>query len=186
MVLVAGGCGGEKPKSGTETGISAGDIVRHVQVLASDSFGGRAPSSPGEEKTVAYLIDEMTKIGLQPGNNGSSVQQVPLVEITGRPQGVLTVSGRRQTSASRFVYKEQFVAWTKRVVPQTSIDNSPLVFVGYGVVAPEYQWNDYAGVDVRGKTVLILVNDPGYSQAWSSRRSFAALPAATAGIPSIR
>ncbi|MBI4503661.1 MAG: M28 family peptidase [Gemmatimonadetes bacterium] len=146
----------------TTGGITAEEIVRHVQVLGSDSFAGRAPSSPGEEKTVSYLRDQFVAIGLQPGNGESFFQEVPLVAIEGRPQGTLAINGRRQTSGSRFVYKNEFVAWTRRVVDQSAVSNSPVVFVGFGVVAPEYQWNDYAGVDVRGKTVIILVNDPGY------------------------
>ncbi len=160
LLLLLPACSGGGSAS---SAITADEIARHVKVLASDDFQGRAPSSPGEEKTLAYLQEELTKIGLQPGNGGSFFQDVPLVEIDGKPQGVLSFKGRRQTSDSRFVFKEQFVAWTKRVVPQAAIQNSPVVFVGYGVVAPEYQWNDYAGVDVRGKTVLILVNDPGYN-----------------------
>jgi Zn-dependent M28 family amino/carboxypeptidase len=164
LLLLAACSKSSKGNSSASAGpISPDDIARHVQVLASDSFQGRAPSSPGEEKTVNYLRDQMVKIGLKPGNGDSYFQEVPLVEITSRPQGVLNVFGRRQTSGSRFVWKENFVAWTKRVTSETAINNSPLVFVGYGVVAPEYNWNDYAGVDVKGKTVLILVNDPGYA-----------------------
>ena len=162
-VLLASSCGGREGTKSRPAGISAGAIVRHVKILASDSFGGRAPSSRGEQKTVAYLRDEFTSIGLEPGNGKSFFQDVPLVEINGRPAGTLTVKGRRGTSDSRFIFKEQFVAWTKRMVDQASLDNTPLVFVGYGIVAPEYQWNDYAGVDVHGKTVIILVNDPGFA-----------------------
>ena len=104
-VAVAAGCGGRSESTAAAGPINAGDIARHVQVLASDSFGGRAPSSPGEEKTVNYIRDQLTSIGLQPGNAGSFFQNVPLVEITGKP-GVLSVEGRRQSSGSRFVFKD--------------------------------------------------------------------------------
>ena len=162
LLMFSTACGRSESKAPANDGISAEEIVRHVQVLGSDSFAGRAPSSSGEDKTVNYLRDQFTAIGVQPGNGNSFFQDVPLVEITGRPQGTLTINGRRQTSGSRFLYKKEFVAWTRRVVEQVAITSSPLVFVGFGVVAPEYHWNDYAGVDVRGKTVVILVNDPGY------------------------
>jgi Zn-dependent M28 family amino/carboxypeptidase len=142
--------------------ITAENLAAHIQVLASDEFGGRAPASPGEEQTVSYLRDQFIALDLQPGNGESYYQEVPLVAITGRP-GTLLTRGRRGASDNRFVVREQFVAWTKRVVDQVSLENSGLVFVGYGIVAPEYQWNDYAGVDVRGKTVVILVNDPGFA-----------------------
>ena len=163
MVFVAAAACRDTASTAGGSAINAADIARHVQVLASDSLGGRAPSSPAEEKTVGYIRDEMVKIGLKPGNGASYFQDVPLVEITGRPQGLLSIKGRRQTSDSRYNFKEQFVAWTKRLAPQVALNNTPMVFVGYGVVAPEYGWNDYAGTDVRGKTVVILVNDPGYA-----------------------
>ncbi|MBI4420525.1 MAG: M28 family peptidase [Gemmatimonadetes bacterium] len=160
FAVLAGACG--RSESASPGPIAAAALVEHIQVLASDSFGGRAPASRGEEKTVRYLETQFSALGLQPGNRASFFQNVPLVEIAGRP-GTLMIRGRRGTSGSRFVFKEQFVAWTKRMVSQADIDNAPLVFVGYGVVAPEYQWNDYAGVDARGKTVVMLVNDPGFA-----------------------
>jgi Zn-dependent M28 family amino/carboxypeptidase len=132
-----------------------------VRVLASDDFEGRKPGTPGEDKTVAFLVEQFKKMGLKPGNGESYVQQVPLVEIT--PVGVptLAVTGRDGRSKA-FNYTKDMVIWSQRLAPQESLQHSELVFVGYGIVAPEYQWNDYSGLDVHGKTVVVLVNDPGY------------------------
>ena len=141
-------------------GITAADIGQRIKVLASDEFQGRKPFTVGEEKTTAYLADEFRKLGLKPGNQGSFFQEVPLVEITGQPTQPLTISGRGQDL--KLDFKTDFMAFTEREVPSVSLDKSELVFAGYGVVAPEYQWNDYAGLDVKGKTVVVLVNDPGY------------------------
>jgi Zn-dependent M28 family amino/carboxypeptidase len=131
-----------------------------VRVLASDEFEGRKPGTPGEEKTVAYLVDQFRKLGLKPGNGDSYLQQVPLVEILAGNEATLSISGRGATKP--LVYTQDMVIWTKRVVPDASLQQSELVFVGYGIVAPEYDWNDYAQVDVHGKTVVVMVNDPGY------------------------
>jgi Zn-dependent M28 family amino/carboxypeptidase len=140
---------------------SAEGIVAHVQVLASDEFGGRGPSSPGEERTMEYLTAQFSALGYEPGNNGSWTQEVPLVSITADPDMTLTVSGGSATN--RFEYGPDFIAWTTRVVDHVELDGSDMVFVGYGTVAPEYGWNDYEGIDVAGKTVVMLVNDPGFA-----------------------
>ena len=140
---------------------SAEQLMAHIKVLASDEFEGRSPSSPGEEKTVAYLEEQFDAYGLLPGNGDSYRQRVPLVEITADPDISLTVENADVTE--QLAYGEDVMVWTKRVVERASLDASDIVFVGYGIVAPEYDWNDYADVDVRGKTVLILVNDPGYA-----------------------
>jgi Zn-dependent M28 family amino/carboxypeptidase len=138
------------------------DALRaHIRVLASDAFEGRAPSSRGEELTLAYLEEQLTAAGVQPGNRGSFRQPVPLVSITADPDIELRVRGRGGETVLR--YGEDVMVWTKRVVPHVSVSNSEMVFVGYGVVAPEYGWNDYEGLDVRGKTVVMLVNDPGFA-----------------------
>ncbi len=142
--------------------ISAEDIVDYTKVLSSDEFGGRAPSSPGEELTIEYLTEQFSGLGLEPGGeNGSWVQEVPLVSITADPDMSLQISGGGTTHT--FAYGPEFVAGTPRVVEDISLDASDMVFVGYGAVAPEYDWNDYAGVDVHGKTVVVLVNDPGFA-----------------------
>ena len=169
MVLFAAACGGGGTPREARDAITADQLAAHIKVLASDEFQGRAPASPGEEKTMKYLTDQFVALKLEPGNKGSYFQNVPLVEITARPVGTLMTHGVRGTSDSRFVFREQFVASTKRVVDQVSLNNTPMVFVGYGVVAPEVGWNDYAGVDVHGKTVVILVNDPDFETGDTTR-----------------
>ncbi len=134
--------------------------AEHVRVLSSDEFEGRAPASPGEEKTVAYLREQFAALGCEP-LAGEWFQEVPLVEITADPSAALVVRG--DGDEKRYAYGDGMMAWTKRVQPAASIEDSEIVFVGYGIVAPEFGWDDYAGVDVRGKTVLMLVNDPGYA-----------------------
>jgi len=132
-----------------------------LRTLSSDAFEGRAPSSPGEERTVAYLIEAFQAAGLEPGNRGSWTQEVPLVAL--RVRGAPAMTMTRAGSTRELAYGVDQVAWTTRVVEEEGVEGSELVFVGYGVVAPEYDWDDYAGVDMAGKTALILVNDPGYA-----------------------
>ncbi|WP_374531698.1 M28 family metallopeptidase, partial [Novosphingobium sp.] len=129
-------------------------------VLSSDAFEGRGAGTPGEEKTVNYIIQRFKDAGLQPGNNGSWVQEVPIVEITAKNSSGLTVNAGGQ--ALQFKDGSDFVAASYRVVPHTELKDAPLVFVGYGINAPELGWNDYAGIDMHGKIAVILVNDPDY------------------------
>jgi Zn-dependent M28 family amino/carboxypeptidase len=133
-------------------------VLAHTKVLSSDEYEGRAPGTKGEELAVAYLADQFKNIGLKPGNtDGTYIQNVPLVGITPAPAPLVLKKGSRQQTLK---WKDDLVAWTKHVADQASIDNSELVFVGYGVVAPEYHWDDYKGLDVKGKTLVMLVNDP--------------------------
>lgn len=141
--------------------LNAEDLSQDVAVLASDEFEGRAPSSRGEELTTNFLKEEFQKLGLQPGNRASYFQEVPLVAITVSSEPILKI--KRGNNPAEYQYGDDFMAWTKRVVGRSSLDNSEMIFVGYGVVAPEYDWNDYEGLDVRGKTVVMLVNDPGFA-----------------------
>jgi len=142
--------------------LSEEELVEHVQVLASDEFGGRGPSSPGEERTIQYMTEQFGGLGLEPGGpEGRWTQAVPLVSITADPSMSMTIAGNGY--ADTFRYGPDFIAWTTRVVEEVSLDASELVFVGYGAVAPEYGWNDYEGVDVAGKTAVMLVNDPGFA-----------------------
>ncbi|MGD9597827.1 MAG: M28 family peptidase [Steroidobacteraceae bacterium] len=134
---------------------------RHIAVLASDDFAGRKPGTTGEEKTVAYLVDELRKIGAVPVGEGGYVQSVPLVEIAPRPEPQLSFSTPHGPLPMRF--GTDAVVFTKRQVSAVDVESSPVVFVGHGVVAPEYGWNDYAGIDMHGKTALILINDPGFA-----------------------
>ncbi len=134
-------------------------LMDHIEVLASDAFEGRAPGTAGEEKTVAYLIEQVKKIGLQPGNpDGTYVQKVPLVGITGVPASPLTFA--KGEKKLELAWRDDAVVWTKHVADSARIDDSEVVFVGYGVEAPEFRWDDYKGVDTKGKTLLMLVNDP--------------------------
>jgi len=165
-VAVLAACGGEDPQLDNALAtINTDDLVEHIKVLGSDEFEGRLPSTPGEEKTISYLVEQFGKLGLEPGNGDSWTQDVPLVSITARPDAKLTVArtdGRRTTQLA-FDYGDDIVVWTTRVVEAVEVMNSEMVFVGYGIVAPEYGWDDYAGLDVEGKTVVILVNDPGFA-----------------------
>lgn len=137
--------------------ISAAQVLQHIRVLASDEFEGRLPGSAGEERTVAYLTEQFRALGLQPGNpDGSYVQKVPLVGISGHPQMRLRAGGRRIVMQPG----EDFVAASQHLQSRVTVKDSALVFVGYGVQAPEYQWDDYKGMDLRGKTLVMLINDP--------------------------
>jgi Zn-dependent M28 family amino/carboxypeptidase len=139
--------------------IEAAAILEHTKALSNDSFEGRAPGTAGEEKTVEYLTAQFQKIGLKPGNtDGTYVQKVPLIGITGAEAKPLTLAGAG--GRATFKWKQDVVAWTKRVADGASIDGSEMVFVGYGVTAPEYKWDDFKGLDVKGKTIVVLVNDP--------------------------
>ncbi|WP_313171107.1 M28 family metallopeptidase [Stenotrophomonas sp.] len=141
-------------------GINAADFGELVKTLASDEFEGRAPGSNGEELTVNYIRDQMQRIGLQPGNGDSWFQEVPMTETTANPATVLKI---QQGQASRdLVFGTDMVIGTRSGQPEIKIDNSELVFVGYGVDAPEQNWNDYTGQDWKGKTVVMFVNDPGF------------------------
>lgn len=140
--------------------ISVDTLKSVTKTLSSDAFEGRAPTSPGEEKTVAYITERMKAAGLKPGNKGKWTQDVPMVEITGSNVKPLSFTGGK-TPVS-MAYGTEMVAATYRVAPTTNVSNSDVVFVGYGINAPEKGWNDYAGVDVKGKTVIILVNDPDW------------------------
>lgn len=131
-----------------------------TQELSSDAYAGRAPTSPEEAKTIAYIADRLAKAGLRPGNKGSWYQDVPMVEIGANPTPMtFTVDGKPPVALA---YKDDMVVGTLRVVPKVALSNSEVVFVGYGINAPQLGWNDYAGVDVKGKTVLILINDPDW------------------------
>jgi Zn-dependent M28 family amino/carboxypeptidase len=135
-------------------------LLRRIEVLSHDSMEGRAPGTPGEERTVRYLESEFRAMGLAPGNpDGTYIQNVPLVGITPRVTASLRVNGR----AIPLQGTRDFIASSRRVAPAVSVQNSDLVFVGYGIVAPEYGWDDYREVDVTGKTIVMLVNDPGYA-----------------------
>ena len=170
VVLVAAvGCGGasdegsvtgglESPGASIAAGIDADSLLAEIEVLASDEFGGRAPGSPGEVLTIGYLTEQFSGLGLVPGNpDGTWVQAVPLVGIT--PQAGDRLQVTKDGESQALEPGTDYVAWTKHVVDQVEID-AEFVFVGYGAVAPEYEWDDYGDIDVAGKILLFLVNDP--------------------------
>jgi len=147
-----------KPSGPAFTAITEKGLMDDIKVLASDEFEGRAPGTHGEELSVKYIADQFRKAGLEPGNtDGSYFQNVPLVGITASNDRDLLLKTR--SSDLKLKFGDDYVAWTERVRPEARID-SDLVFVGYGVEAPEYKWDDYKGVDVRGKVLVMLVNDP--------------------------
>jgi len=156
--LVASGCGPAQPTEPQFPTIDGQAILGHIKTLASDEFEGRAPGTKGEDLTIAYVSEQFQKLGLQPGDpDGTYIQKVPLVGITAEPATLDFAKGSRHL---KLAWKDDVVAWTKHVADTASIDKSDVVFVGYGVVAPEYNWDDYKGLDVKGKTLVMLVNDP--------------------------
>ena len=142
---------------------SASDLSRRIEKLSHDDFQGRAPSTPGGQAASQYIADEMAEAGLSPmGENGSFFQTVELTAATVLPSSTMSIAnGAAEVLDGNTT--ENAVFWTKRMDETVSVTDSELVFVGYGVNAPEYGWNDYAGQDVKGKTVVMLVNDPGFA-----------------------
>lgn len=137
--------------------INVEQLIQHIKLLSSDEFEGRAPSSKGEELTLEYLTKQLTAIGFKPGNGDSFLQAVPMVSIEVSPDMTLSIGGRN------YQYGHEMVMGSSRISEFEQLKDSELVFVGYGINAPEYNWNDYKDLDVKGKTVVILVNDPGFA-----------------------
>ena len=159
-LLALAGC---KPKPETASKsfgpVTADGIKSQIAVIANDSLMGRKPFTIGEVRATRYIASEFKKLGLEPGNKGSYFQEVPMVQIASTPSPTMEITGKANLS---FKAVEDFVVFTRREQDTIQIKNSPIVFAGYGIVAPEYHWNDYAGLDVKGKTVVVLVNDPGF------------------------
>lgn len=154
------------PQDGLESLTQAG-FESQLKTLASDEFMGRMPFTEGETKTIAYLQDEIKKLGLEPGNGASYLQEVPMVEITTTADSVMKVSGGKKDFTLSGL--KDYVIWTPNPEQEEiKLENEELVFAGYGVVAPEKNWNDYAGLDVKGKIVLVLVNDPDFGTSDST------------------
>ncbi|WP_420008741.1 M28 family metallopeptidase [Xanthomonas sacchari] len=148
------------PTHAFSTGIAPADFAELVKTLSSDAFEGRGPGTPGEDKTVAYIRDQMQRIGLQPGNGDSWFQDVAMTETTAAPGTTLTIA--HDGAARQLAFGTDMVVGTRTGQPEVKLDGSDMVFVGYGVDAPEQKWNDYAGQDWKGKTVVMFVNDPGF------------------------
>ena len=137
--------------------ITSENLLQHINRLASDGFEGRAPGTAGEDSSVAYITDQFKALGLAPGNpNGTYIQPVSLIGYTSRPEASIAVGGKTM----RLRFPDDYVGVSRRNANDIRVDNSDVVFVGYGVVAPEYGWDDYKGMDVTGKTIIMLVNDP--------------------------
>ena len=146
----------------TDFSISVEKVLHeHISILASDEYGGRAPATPGEVKTIEYLRDNFIDLGVGPGNGDSYFQSVAVTEIITKSDAVMNIEG--EAYEATLTYGRDMMVGTQQQVPELNVSGADLVFVGYGIVAPEYEWNDYAALDVRDKTVVILVNDPGYA-----------------------
>jgi Zn-dependent M28 family amino/carboxypeptidase len=158
LSAVVAGAGPDSALDKALDGIKPEQVLAHIKVLASDEFEGRGPGSAGEQKTIAYLTGQFREMGLKPGNpDGTYVQDVPLTGFRAtRISGSVSTSGGPLTLS----FPADFVAVSRRMTKDVKVHGSEVVFVGYGVVAPEYGWDDYKGLDVRGKTLLMLVNDP--------------------------
>lgn len=137
--------------------LSEKSLMAHIRTLASDDFEGRAPGTAGEAKTVAYIEQQFRRLGLKPGNpDGTYVQTVPMLGQLATPRFSYQGGGRQVPLR----FPDDYVAYARGEQERTVLRDSELLFVGYGVVAPEYGWDDYKGVDVRGKTLVMLINDP--------------------------
>jgi Zn-dependent M28 family amino/carboxypeptidase len=160
LLVPLGGCVTASAPAPAAPQISAETLQRVTRTLSSDEFQGRAPGTEGETRTIAFLAKEFRRAGLQPGNHGSWYQDVPLVEISAQGSPRLEIEGAGQGLNLNF--RTDYMGASYRAQPHVSVDHSEIVFVGYGINAPERGWNDYQGLDVRGKTVIILVNDPDW------------------------
>jgi len=142
--------------------IDAVDFARFDKTLASDAFGGRQPGTVGAQRTLDFLVGEFKRMGLQPGNHGSWFQSVPADSTLLLNGGVKLEVAVGDKHAS-FANQADMVVQTLQAKAQVDLEDSPIVFLGYGVDAPNWHWNDYQGMDVKGKTMIVLVNDPGFA-----------------------
>ena len=141
--------------------LNADSLVRNITQLSADDFEGRKPFTEGETKTIEFLKTKFEAVGLEPGNGESYIQDVPMVRITTHAAPVMKVNSPKGNFSLKGL--DDYVIWTDKTDADISLQNTEIVFAGYGVVAPEHQWNDYDGLDVKGKVVLVLVNDPGFN-----------------------
>lgn len=166
VIILFMSCQNDKKETTALVEVDQTTLGNHIERLASDEFLGRKPFTEGEVKTVSYLKEAFEKLGLLPGNGDSYFQDVPMVEITGTPSEKMAFSGKN--GSFNIAYLQDFVATTNKVEKDLSLENSELVFAGYGIVAPEYGWNDYEGIDWKGKTAVVLINDPGFQSGDST------------------
>ena len=160
LIIYAPACASENEQQAVDS-ITESILHKHISILASDEFGGRAPFSEGEKKTLDYLVSEFQRMGLEPGNGDSYLQAVPLHSTTITSSPVLLIKG--DSGPQRFFAPAQFVVSNPRITADVNLADIEIVFAGYGISAPEFGWNDYEHLDVKGKLVIVLVNDPGYA-----------------------
>ncbi|MFO8236275.1 MAG: M28 family peptidase [Bacteroidales bacterium] len=161
IVIILSACAKKDPVQQANETIKVKDLEKYVKTLGSDDFLGRKPFTEGEKITIDYLSEEFEKMGLEPANNGRYLQKVPMVEVSVHPdEKMIFNTPGKNVSLS---YRDEFVATTRWLTDEKiTLDNSDVVFAGFGINSPEYDWNDYEDIDVRGKTVIVFVNDPGY------------------------
>jgi Zn-dependent M28 family amino/carboxypeptidase len=172
-LLLLAACSADKNNTGASSAIPAGvdsaasvisaaSMLQHIKNLSDDSLEGRGPGTPGEDKAVAYIEGQYKALGLAPGNpDGTYRQKVEMIGYTSHPTASFQAGGKKIA----LTYRDDYVANSRHNRPETKVENSDIVFVGYGVEAPEYGWDDFKGMDVKGKTVLMLINDPAVPQA---------------------
>lgn len=163
------GCSENKPGFDREDGIptfTVAGMEEHLKTLASDAFMGRMPFTEGETKTLAYLEEQLKQLGIEPGNGKSYLQEVPLVNITTTAAPAMTVKSKKRSLTLEGL--KDYVIWTQRTDEKIELTEAELVFAGFGIVAPEYNWNDYEGLEVKDKVVLVMVNDPGFGSGDST------------------
>jgi len=146
-----------EPPREAENAIDKDGLLQHIKALSSDKFEGRAPGTKGEDLSVQYIVEQYKKLGLKPGNpNGTYTQEVPMAGILTKPTCNFTVDDKKLELRT----PDDFVAFTQRLTPEIDVKDSDIVFVGYGIIAPEYGWDDFKGADLKGKTLVFLINDP--------------------------
>lgn len=166
FLLLLMGCKEEKKQKTEEVQVDEATIAKHIERLASDEFMGRMPFTKGDTLTTTYLEKHFKDLGLEPGNGDSYFQKVPMVEITGTPSEKMHIGSPK--GGFDIDYYKDYVAVTLKTDSVVNLDKSELVFAGFGIVAPEYGWNDYEGIDWKGKTAVVLVNDPGFKSGDST------------------
>lgn len=163
MAILIDGCNTSNTSDDADgfAAFSVDSLAKHIKTISGNDFQGRKPFTPAETKTINYIKDEFTTLGLEPGNGNSYFQDVPMVKITATAAPTMKVTAAK----GDFELKgpDDYIIYTDKTDTALSFNNDEVVFAGYGVVAPEYNWNDYAGIDVKGKIVLVLVNDPGFN-----------------------
>lgn len=161
IILLIISCSNKNQALEAENSINATDLEKHVIILSSDEFQGRKPFTIGEEKSTEYIANEFKKMGIDGGFNGNYFQDVPSVELIYSPDKSITIN----TKNGELIIENttDYIAKTPHLKDTVEIENAEIVFAGYGIIAPEYGWNDYKNIDAKDKIILVLVNDPGFA-----------------------